>query len=391
MAIVEQTKPKRVSRKSSLKQVEANLRERVACGVWVAGSIVPSRRELAAEFDVDLNTIQRALAPLLSDGTLRAEEGRGTFVADGVRLSAGSMRSNGSSTLPLTIGVTAFLDEDSTAAGLEPPATLTVLKALEKYAAASGSRTEFVNRWRGTDPELSPADGARQLLANGADCVVVVDVYAHPYVLAELRSMVNVASLPIVYLSSVDHHVPCAHVCYDNRDAGFKAAQALLAEGYREITYLSPYMGKWTTSRAEGVHVACDTAGRDCSYHLFPVDRHEIVDSPAGRARAVECVAELIGAGLLRGGIVAAHDYLSAILLDGARRHGLVAGRDFGLVGFDDEPVAYTSGLTTVRPPLEDMAAEAVKLSTRCLEDGTWKRVSILRGDVVLRNSHRGN
>jgi DNA-binding LacI/PurR family transcriptional regulator len=44
--------------------------------------MLPSRRDLATTFGVDFNTIQRALSPLVNDGTLRADAGRGTFVAE---------------------------------------------------------------------------------------------------------------------------------------------------------------------------------------------------------------------------------------------------------------------------------------------------------------------
>jgi len=57
------------------------MRDRVREGRWAAGMMIPSRKSLAQEYGVDLRTVQRAIAALLTDGTLTAHGGRGTFVA----------------------------------------------------------------------------------------------------------------------------------------------------------------------------------------------------------------------------------------------------------------------------------------------------------------------
>ena len=56
------------------------MRRKIVEGEWSAGIMVPSRKSLAKSYGVDLRTVQRAIAALLEDGTLKAESGRGTFV-----------------------------------------------------------------------------------------------------------------------------------------------------------------------------------------------------------------------------------------------------------------------------------------------------------------------
>ena len=51
-------------------------------------AMLPSRQSLAREYSVDLSTVQRAVSEMLTDGTLRADSGRGTFVARDLTLEA---------------------------------------------------------------------------------------------------------------------------------------------------------------------------------------------------------------------------------------------------------------------------------------------------------------
>ncbi|MEO7715849.1 MAG: GntR family transcriptional regulator, partial [Capsulimonas sp.] len=46
------------------RRIEENLRMRIASGEWSAGAMIPSRKDLAAAYGVDLGTIQRAVAGL---------------------------------------------------------------------------------------------------------------------------------------------------------------------------------------------------------------------------------------------------------------------------------------------------------------------------------------
>jgi GntR family transcriptional regulator len=50
-------------------------------GIWREGDRLPSEEELANQHDVSVGTIQKALARLSTDGLIRREHGRGTFVS----------------------------------------------------------------------------------------------------------------------------------------------------------------------------------------------------------------------------------------------------------------------------------------------------------------------
>lgn len=63
-------------------QIMNRIREAIASGELAAGDKVPSVREFASEFEVNPNTMQRALMELEREGILVSERAIGRFVTD---------------------------------------------------------------------------------------------------------------------------------------------------------------------------------------------------------------------------------------------------------------------------------------------------------------------
>ncbi|WP_405218780.1 GntR family transcriptional regulator [Agrococcus sp. Ld7] len=70
-------------------QLVREFSRRIVAGVWQNGSRIPAVRELAAELQVNPNTVQRAFAELERDELVRSERTSGRFVTDdSTRISA---------------------------------------------------------------------------------------------------------------------------------------------------------------------------------------------------------------------------------------------------------------------------------------------------------------
>ena len=69
-------------------QIIEQIRHRVAVGDWKAGHELPSIRALAVETRVSVITVKRAYLELERDGVIVTRQGKGSFVADNVDLSA---------------------------------------------------------------------------------------------------------------------------------------------------------------------------------------------------------------------------------------------------------------------------------------------------------------
>ena len=63
------------------RQIMETLKAEIVSGAFEKGSRLPPESELAARFGVNRHTVRRAIAALTAEGILRADQGRGTFVA----------------------------------------------------------------------------------------------------------------------------------------------------------------------------------------------------------------------------------------------------------------------------------------------------------------------
>ena len=68
------------------RQIADQIRGDITAGRMASGARLPPEVELASRFAVNRHTIRSAIAALTKEGVLRAEQGRGTFVANSKKL-----------------------------------------------------------------------------------------------------------------------------------------------------------------------------------------------------------------------------------------------------------------------------------------------------------------
>lgn len=69
------------------RQIADEIRGEITTGKLPTNARMPSEMEMAARFGVNRHTVRNAIASLVQEGVLRAEQGRGTFVANAKRLT----------------------------------------------------------------------------------------------------------------------------------------------------------------------------------------------------------------------------------------------------------------------------------------------------------------
>ena len=181
--------------------------------------------------------------------------------------------------------------------------------------------------------------------------------------------------LPVV-LVDVDRS-ELSRVTIDDVAGGRMATEHLLERGHRRIGFVGdvPDDGLgFTVSdlRLGGYREALAAAG-------VPADPDVVSLGVYGRDGARALAADLLARGDRPTAIFAASDMQAVGVLEAAAQAGLQVPDDVAVVGFDDIEIADVLGLTTVRQPLADTGAEAVRLLLAELEDGAHDPVEIVK------------
>lgn len=371
-------------------QLAQALRERIRSASWQPGEMIPGRRELARHYQVALTTVERAVATLISEGLLYASDRRGTFVGDRRGRAAGGEprrpAAEPGSRARATVGILANVvpyESPELRAGQWPAQILAECE--HGLSGQPGVTQRFLNLSPEGKAPITPAEGVRQLLADGIDGLVLI---AHHH-LDSIQFLTAATGLPLVCAAYDPFDSPIPQVYIDSLAGGALAARHLQERGYTGLTYLYPFASVWSEARLagarsvtgpDGLRVFCRAGGRqDQTQNL--VRPHDSVGLETGRA--------LLASGFARGtGVIAPNDGVALGFMAAAREQGLEPGRDYGLVGFDD--YNRDAQLTSLRPPLAQLGREAALLLLRLLRGEEVPARIVLHHRLIARASTLG-
>ncbi|BBJ38787.1 LacI family transcriptional regulator [Streptomyces antimycoticus] len=240
-------------------------------------------------------------------------------------------------------------------------------------------------RPRSTHPVLMFAESpeARQevlryLRQGNADGALVVSTHPDdplPALLAE-------AGLPAVLFARPVRPVALSHVDLAHWDGGRLAAECLLARGCRKVATVS---GPWAVAASqERLAGFRDTMARGGHPYVPVAEGGFTLDS--GVAAMTELLAEHPDVE----GVFAANDLMAQGVCQVLRERGRRVPDDVAVVGFDDSGVAATCRppLTSVRQPVEDMAAAMARLLDEHVRGLRTEPASVLfEPELVVRES----
>lgn len=318
-------------------------------GEWGVGDRLPPVRDLARELGVGQNSAHRAVRELVHEGVLFSRRKLGIFVR---QLPTAEV--TGSRSAPLT-GKTIGM------------------------AFHQSSLHAFVHRM---------IDGFREIVtAAGADtCAIPYEEYqgnasqvagVHTLVLfspsGDMRLPVGKQNIMVV--SHAEHVNPelvskFDSVGVDQYHGGTLAGRALRQAGCRSVCFLGRRV-------AIGTHRYDQTSssrlhGFEQAWGTFLKDDQLLYAAGYSAMAGARRFASYMMMNPRPDGIFAASDDLAIGFVAAAAAHGLVAGRDFQLVGFDgqDRTMSESAGieLTTVRIPARQMGVRAAEMLLRRIE-----------------------
>jgi len=347
------------------------MRDKITRGDWQPHMMLPGRRTLAQTFQVAVNTVERAVTLLVTEGLLQADDRRGTFVSE--RADLGDLPSSlqpspvRDRTQPATVGILATLWPFADATAFETQWTHHLLRGCEQTLAESAEVTHrFVNRVQGGHrPRRTMNEAVDELLSTPIDGIILLNEAE----LTPLLARVDPTRIPLIVVNTTPLGLTVHEVTADDVAAGYLAVQHLLLRGYRRITTFFPFAGDWVRLRLEGITEAMRrTQVPDCTVTPFLpstlLEPTQVNQSAVGYAHAPALLATVAPGEA----IIAANDAVAMGILRAAHEQGRVPGHDFGLISFDDHPEARLQGLTSLHPPLEAMGREAARLMARALQ-----------------------
>ena len=373
------------------RRIEKDLRERIGPGGWSAGVMIPSRKALAAEYGVDLGTLQRAITGLLADGTLRADGGRGTFVA--AQTGGKEPRHvNRQASAPRQIAL--ILDQSFNPT--DPGAQAIPRAIYHKLLAEDAHCRMLTFDTHGEVPEQIVALERHALEAVQDEGVAGVILWhsGGQHTLPLIRRLIE-RGVPVIFMDRYPDSFDCDFVGVDDEDSAREATEYLLGLGHRRIAFLAPLEDITTIEqRLSGYEKALRAAGVVPAPELIcrlPYTLSLNADSLMGQVRtAAEGLAAL---GKPPTAVFAVNDFLAHRYIAASKEIGLSVPEDVSVMGFDDTDrfSPRPPFLTTVHQPFGLMGERAADLLLRRLRTPASARRTfqhvLLATRIVVRAS----
>jgi LacI family transcriptional regulator len=229
-----------------------------------------------------------------------------------------------------------------------------------------------------------PAAWTRELAAAGRQAVILV---TSELAATDLTALTR-ARMPVVVIDPLN--LPSARVASvgsTNFAGGLLATQHLLDLGHRRIAYLGgPVAAACNQARMHGYRGAMEAGGAPVPDGYVRTGRFSYEHGIAAGAALLELPDPPTA-------VFAGSDETALGVIEAARVRGLRVPEHLSVVGFDDTPVARLAAppLTTVRQPLREMGAVAVRTALRL---AAGERVDShhveLATELVVRQSTAG-
>lgn len=242
-------------------KMKLELRQRILAGEWAFGSRLPSSRQLARQYACSVNTVERAIRDLVTEGLLKRENRKGTYIANGV---TGFNNKSGL--------IATFATE------LNHPLWASALKGIEDFIQPFG-----YNLMVASDSQ----DGrklenlVRNIIAKRVDGVILspIDDLNRENSNEMLLSMLQNNGIKIVFFDRYLYNSNIPYVCSDNLKGAYRLTQYLIENGHRRILFIRKSNSTSVKERMAGYQQALLDKGLDYDEGLNVLFSREDRDS----------------------------------------------------------------------------------------------------------------
>ena len=266
-----------------------------------------------------------------------------------------------------------------------------IIAGIEEGLAAAELQSRVLNT------HVVDEHGERRIpLREAIETLLLLDVTAFAFVQCQIDDVIRVLRemgidrMPFVFAGERNSREPVPIVYYNDRHNGNMAASHLISRGCNRFIYFGADDKTWAVNRLAGVRDALHSRGfgDDALKTILASTPHLGTSDPNEWIRfareALSGIDPLLMAGV---GVVASNDFWALAYMEAAARAGLSAGSDYKIIGFDDVSAARECGLTSLRPPLAAMGAQACALLRSVLAGNATMQGACLRSLLVMRAS----
>jgi GntR family transcriptional regulator of arabinose operon len=340
-------------------RIGAEIRKRIADGLYAPGSKLPSQRLLAREFATSPTTISRALAELEAGGLIAQKPRAGTHV------------------IPLSdrsgAGAVAILVAGENGAAPPPASYRPILDGVRKTLARRQQHACLAAEF------FDPALATPALLMKRYAGALFIQGLGFERLLPELEAR----RFPCV-VAKLEKDIPVSCTWVDHAKSTQTAVRILAHLGHSRIALLTRSASRFFYGKAiEGYREALEREG-------IAFDPGRLITVPLATADgAYRRMRDYLARRPAPTAIVAARDYLACGAARALTEKGLRIGTDVSLIGFDntswptDDPF-----LTTFAEPDEELGAEAAAmLSDRLVGGWAPPEKREIEAPLILRRS----
>ncbi len=314
-------------------QLAQILKERIHSGVWQSGASLPTERELCAEFNVARGTMRQALQTLETDGYLRREQGRGTFVLYGQTPDTPASTKLARNRLAFIVP---YVRDSSVSA---------MFMGFQQVAQQGNYSVVFDHVNNDVRQQARTIDRLHQegvagiaLYPVDSEAIAPIDQYVR-------------AGYPIVLVDRYLKHLSSDFVMSDHFNGAIRGVRHLLDQGHQKLgfaTWLSPavsmehrYLGYQQALRERGIEPDLNWVCYVQGYPTIDLTPLQQFLSHPDRVTAV----------------FTANDQIAIALYRAAASLGLKVPRDLAVVGFDNLDISQQ-----LDPPLTTVAQQFMQI-----------------------------
>lgn len=328
---------------------------------------IPTEIELSNMFGTNRMNAHFAVKELERFGVLRRNKGQGTFVNKiPSPVMTGELKSINTRRVcilnhnPVSINKIHWNER--------------VIKPLKNKICENNIETTFEDISRLTTKDEF-CEAIKNIAARGYNSLILVNDNFSDNIIQEYPETVfNFHNNVFVFDrgSSMLHDWPYNVVTVNLFREGVMVAEYLLKQGYENIIYSKTSRDYyWINERARGLQFGLlrESEGRI---------RADILDIRN------ETLLDIIGSSSKKYAVVAKNDETAAVIFEQALKRGLKPGKDFGLIGFDDNMIFRDLKLTTVSPPLERIGEKLAELVVSSFNGKENDEIATIRIDSEL-------